>query len=53
MRAQMEKSGQLVLVRAQMREEKILDFLMGKAVVTEEPDPEGTSEDGDEGDTIA
>jgi trigger factor len=53
MRAQMEKSGQLVLVRAQMREEKILDFLMSKAVVTEEPDPEGTSEEGDEGDTIA
>lgn len=50
MRAQMEKSGQLVLVRAQMREEKILDFLMEKAVVTEAPDPEG---EGDEGDALA
>jgi trigger factor len=41
MRAQMEKSGQLVLMRAQMREEKILDFLMEKAEVTEAPDPQG------------
>jgi len=49
MRAQMEKSGQLVLVRAQMREEKILDFLMEKAVVTEAPDPENEQDgEGDE-----
>jgi trigger factor len=39
MRAQMEKNGQLVLLRAQMREERILDLLMGKAEVTEAPDP--------------
>lgn len=48
MRAQMEKSGQLVLIRAQMREERILDFLMGKAEVTEAADPQGeeASDDG-------
>jgi trigger factor len=47
MRAQMEKSGQLVLVRAQMREERILDFLMSKSEVTEAPDtPEESSDDG-------
>jgi trigger factor len=39
MRATMEKNGQLMLVRAQMREEKILDFLMDKAEVSEAPDP--------------
>jgi trigger factor len=39
MRATMEKNGQLVLMRAQMREEKILDFLMKEAEVTEAPDP--------------
>lgn len=39
MRAQMEKNGQLVLLRAQMREERILDLLMGKAEVTDAPDP--------------
>ena len=44
MRAQMEKSGQLVLVRAQMREERILDFLMAKSEVTEGDDPEGETE---------
>jgi trigger factor len=49
MRAQMEKSGQLVLVRAQMREERILDFLMSKAEVTEGADPE-PSDDGAGGD---
>ena len=38
MRAQMEKSGQLVLVRAQMREERILDFLMSKSEVAEAAD---------------
>jgi trigger factor len=47
MRAGMEKNNQLLLLRAQMREEKILDFLMGKAEVTEAPDPEGESA-GDE-----
>jgi trigger factor len=49
MRAQMEKNGQLVLMRAQMREEKILDFLMGKAEVTEAPDPEGERGEDDAG----
>ncbi len=39
MRATMEKNGQLVLLRAQMREERILDFLMGKAEITEADDP--------------
>lgn len=47
MKATMEKNGQLVLVRAQMREEKILDFLMERAEVTEAPDPEGEGDDGD------
>lgn len=40
MRATMEKNQELLLLRAQMREEKILDFLMEKAKVTEAPDPE-------------
>jgi trigger factor len=44
MRASMDKSGQLLLVRAQMREEKILDFLMDKAEVTEAPDPDESGE---------
>jgi trigger factor len=53
LRAQMEKSQELLLLRAQMREERILDFLMGKSKVTEAPDPEpedaGTdAESGDE-----
>ncbi|MDC0721838.1 trigger factor [Nannocystis bainbridge] len=39
LRATMEKNNQLLLLRAQLREEKILDFLMGKAEVTEAPDP--------------
>jgi trigger factor len=39
MRATMEKNGQLILLRAQLREEKILDFLMGKAEITEAEDP--------------
>ena len=39
LRATMEKNNQLLLLRAQIREEKILDFLMGKAEVTEAPDP--------------
>jgi len=45
MRAQMEKNGQLVLLRAQMREEKILDLLMSKAEVTEAPDPKADTDD--------
>lgn len=40
LRATMEKNQQLLLLRAQMREERVLDFLMGAAVVTEAPDPE-------------
>jgi len=39
MRAAMEKNGQLLVLRAQMREERILDRLMEKAEVTEAPDP--------------
>lgn len=39
LRATMEKNNQLLLLRAQLREEKILDFLMSKAEVTEAPDP--------------
>lgn len=39
MRATMEKNNQLLLLRAQLREEKILDFLMSKSEVTEAPDP--------------
>jgi len=35
MRATMEKDGQLLLLRAQLREERILDFLMDKANVSE------------------
>ncbi|MBK6918657.1 MAG: trigger factor [Deltaproteobacteria bacterium] len=52
MRAQMEKNGQLVLVRAQMREEKILDFLMSKSEVTEAPDPEPEPGEGDDDSSI-
>jgi trigger factor len=48
MRAQMEKNGQLVLLRAQMREERILDLLMGKAEVTEAPDPKEDEDGGPE-----
>jgi trigger factor len=40
LRATMEKNNQLLLLRAQIREEKILDLLMSKAEVTEAPDPE-------------
>jgi len=63
MRATMEKDGQLLMMRAQMREEKILDFLMAEAEVTEAPDPEPEEEvgadpeaivsEGDEGATPA
>lgn len=45
MRATMEKNGQLIVMRASMREEKILDFLMDKAEVTEAPDPEPDQDD--------
>lgn len=49
MKATMEKDGQLLMLRAQMREERILDFLMGKAEITEAEDPveEQDDEDGD------
>lgn len=40
LRATMEKNNQLLLLRAQMREERVLDFLMEHAEVTEAPDPE-------------
>ena len=36
----MQRNNQLLLLRAQLREEKILDFLMSKAKVTEAPDPD-------------
>jgi trigger factor len=39
MRAAMEKNNQLIMLRAQLREERILDFLMGKAEITEAEDP--------------
>ncbi|MBL9106568.1 MAG: trigger factor [Myxococcales bacterium] len=39
LRATMEKNNQLLLLRAQIREEKILDLLMSKSEVTEAPDP--------------
>jgi trigger factor len=39
LRATMEKNQQLLLLRAQMREERVLDFLMGQSEVTEAPDP--------------
>ncbi len=45
MRAQMEKNNQLLLLRAQLREGKILEFLMDKAEVTEAPDPEEDEHD--------
>lgn len=47
MRAQMEKSQEIILVRAQMREERILDMLMERSTVTEAPDPEPSAEGGD------
>ena len=40
LRATMEKNNELLLLTAQLREEKILDLLMSKAEVTEAPDPE-------------
>lgn len=39
MRATMEKNNELLLLTAQLREEKILDLLMSKAEVTEAADP--------------
>lgn len=44
LRATMEKNQQLLLLRAQMREERVLDFLMGAAEVTEAPDPEPSAD---------
>ena len=50
LRATMQKNNQLLLLQAQMREERILDFLMGEAEVTEAPDPEPEGEgDKDDG----
>lgn len=40
LRATMEGNQQLLLLRAQMREERILDFLMGEAEIEEAPDPD-------------
>ena len=39
LRPTMERTQELVLLRAQIREEKILDHLMERAEVTEAPDP--------------
>src|SRR5690606_22870728 len=47
LRATMEKNNQLLLLRAQLREERVLDFLMSAAEVTEAPDPEEPAEDGE------
>lgn len=48
LRATMENNQQLLLLRAQMREERLLDFLMGQSEVTEAPDPvEVSSNDSD------
>ncbi len=40
LRATMEKNNQILVLRAQMREDRVLEFLMGKAEITEAPDPE-------------
>ncbi|PRQ03249.1 Trigger factor [Enhygromyxa salina] len=48
LRATMEKDQRLLLLRAQMREERILDFLMGEADVTEAPDPVEEADEDDE-----
>lgn len=50
MRASMEKSGQLLMVQAGLREERIFEFLMEKAEITEAPDPEGEGDQGHAGD---
>jgi trigger factor len=47
LRATMEKNNQLLLLRAQIREEKILDLLMSKSEVTEAPDPKPEPESAD------
>lgn len=47
MKASMEKSGQLLMIQAGLREERIFDFLMEKAEVTEAPDPEPEGHDHD------
>jgi trigger factor len=44
LRATMEKNQQLLLLRAQMREERVLDFLMGQSEVTTAPDPEPSAD---------
>ena len=48
-RATMEKSGELMMLRAQIKEQKILDFLMEAASVTEAPDPEPEETEADGG----
>lgn len=53
LRATMEKNNQLLLLRAQLREEKILDFLMSKAEVTEAPDPTPAPTEQSNADTAA
>jgi len=40
LRATMEKNNQILVLRAQMREDRVLEILMGKAELTEAPDPE-------------
>ena len=47
----MEKSQEIILIRAQMREERILDFLMEKSKVTEAADPEPEAEAPADGDS--
>ena len=51
LKAQMEKSQEIILIRAQMREERILDFLMEKSKVTEAADPEPEAEAAADGDS--
>lgn len=50
MKATMEKNGQLLVLRAQMREQRIFEFLMDKADVTVAPDPEPEPEEEPEHD---
>jgi trigger factor len=48
MRATMEKDGQLLMLRAQLREERILNFLMDKAKITEgDVEPPEVAEEGE------
>ena len=51
LRATMEKNQQLLLLRAQMREERVLDFLMGEAEITEAPDPAEDEAEADPGES--